>query len=92
MSRKSSKKVATKLAKTHKQRPVKAKTKERSLADMKFPIRLIRLVVQVEDTKANQLELSAAKVSLIQNSKFEGIENVIKMEQLAVISLRSLNS
>lgn len=52
-----------------------------------LPISLLRMVVQVEDTPANRTALSAAKAKLLRDSSFEGEQNVVKLEQLAVISL-----
>jgi hypothetical protein len=56
-------------------------------ASLTLPIRLLRMVVQVEDTSANRLALSVAKARLLRDASFEGTENCVKMEQLAVISL-----
>ncbi len=54
---------------------------------MPLPICLLRMVVQVEDTPANRTALSVAKAQLLRDSTFDGVQNVVKMEQLAVISL-----
>jgi hypothetical protein len=45
------------------------------------------MVVQVEDTPANRTALSVAKAQLLRDSTFDGAQSVVKMEQLAVISL-----
>jgi hypothetical protein len=52
-----------------------------------LPICLLRMVVQVEDTPANRTALSVAKAQLLRDTAFEGVQNVVKMEQLAVISM-----
>ena len=59
---------------------------------MPLPICLLRLVVQVEDTPANRAALSAAKAQLLRDTTFEGVQNVVKMEQLAVISMCKPNA
>lgn len=61
-------------------------------ASLTLPIRLLRMVVQVEDTEANRMALSVAKARLLRDASFDGIENCVKMEQLAVISLCKPNS
>ena len=45
------------------------------------------MVVQVEDTPANRTALSVAKACLLRDAVFDGVQNSVKMEQLAVISL-----
>jgi hypothetical protein len=60
-------------------------------ASVPLPICLLRMVVQVEDTPANRAELSVAKARLLRDSTFDGVQNVVKMEQLAVISLSKPN-
>lgn len=52
-----------------------------------LPICLLRMVVQVEDTPTNRTALSAAKAKLLRDTTFDGVQNSVKMEQLAVISL-----
>ncbi len=56
-------------------------------ASVPLPICLLRMVVQVEDTPANRTALSVAKAQLLRDSTFDGAQSVVKMEQLAVISL-----
>ena len=50
------------------------------------------MVVQVEDTPANRTALSVAKANLLRDSIFDGVQNSVKMEQLAVISLCKPNN
>lgn len=57
-----------------------------------LPIRLLRMVVQVEDTPANRTALSVARSQLLRDSTFDGVQNVVKIEQLAVISLCKPNA
>lgn len=45
------------------------------------------MVVQVEDTPANRTAMSVAKAQLLRDTVFDGVQNVVKMEQLAVISM-----
>ena len=56
-------------------------------ASVPLPICLLRMVVQVEDTPANRTALSVAKACLLRDAVFDGVQNSVKMEQLAVISL-----
>jgi hypothetical protein len=60
-------------------------------ASLTLPICLLRMVVQVEDTPANRTALSVAKACLLRDSVFDGAQNSVKMEQLAVISLCKAN-
>lgn len=50
------------------------------------------MVVQVEDTPANRTALSVAKACLLRDAVFDGVQNSVKMEQLAVISLCKPNT
>ena len=61
-------------------------------ASVPLPICLLRMVVQVEDTPANRTALSVAKANLLRDSIFDGVQNSVKMEQLAVISLCKPNA
>jgi hypothetical protein len=61
-------------------------------ASVNLPICLLRMVVQVEDTPANRTALSVAKAQLLRDSTFDGVQNVVKMEQLAVISICNPNT
>ena len=81
-----SKKPATKGQKPRRLAPVPGS------ASVPLPICLLRMVVQVEDTPANRTALSVARACLLRDAVFDGVQNSVKMEQLAVISLCKPNT